>query len=126
MSMRTPLSRVRGLGSAHEGVHHWWAQRLTAIANVPLMLWFVFSMAGHAGADYQEVAAWVASPTVAIALLLLIYATFYHAALGLQVVIEDYVHDKGAKFAALIGVKFALIALGVASAFAVLKVAFGG
>lgn len=126
MSMQTPLARIRGLGSAHEGVHHWWAQRLTAIANIPLMLWFVFSLAAHAGAGYEEVQAWMASPMVAIATLLLIYATFYHATLGLQVVIEDYVHSKGMKFAALIAIKFALIAMGVASAFAVLKVAFGG
>ena len=99
-------------------------QRHTAIANIPLMLWFIFSLASHAGAGYDAVQAWMASPLVAIATLLLIYATFYHATLGLQVVIEDYVHNKGTKFAAMIAVKFAFIAMGVASAFAVLKVAF--
>lgn len=126
MSMQTPLAKIRGLGSAHSGVHHWWLQRMTAIANIPLMLWFVFSIASHAGAGYAEVQAWMSSPFVAVATLLLIYATFYHATLGLQVVIEDYVHEKGVKFAALIGMKYAFIVLGVASAFAVLKVAFGG
>ena len=125
-SMRNPLARVRGLGSAKEGVHHWWAQRLTAIALVPLTIWFVISVAGLAGMDHAEAAAWIGSPAVAVLLVLLIAAVFWHAQLGAQVVIEDYVHNEAVKLTALIALKFAAILLGVASIFAVLRLAFGG
>lgn len=125
-SMRTPLARVRGLGSAKEGVHHWWAQRLTAIALVPLSLWFVVSVAGLAGMDHAEAAAWVGSPTVTVLLVLLVAATFWHAQLGVQVVIEDYVHNEAVKLVALIAVKFAAVLLAVATIVAVLRLAFGG
>ncbi len=87
--LRSDLGRVRGLGSAKEGVDHWWRQRLTAIALVPLGLWFVVGAIGLVGADYNAAADWVASPLNAVLLLLLILATFLHAELGLQVVIED-------------------------------------
>ena len=93
MKFRTPLSHARGLGSAQEGTGHWWAQRLTAIALVPLTLWFVWSVIGLMGADYQTVHDWVAQPMNAGLLLVFIYATFYHSMLGLQVIIEDYVHS---------------------------------
>lgn len=125
-SMRTPLARVRGLGSAREGVHHWWMQRLTAIALVPLTLWFVVSVAGLAGMDHAQAVAWIGAPVPAVLLVLLIGATFWHAQLGVQVVIEDYVHNEAIKLTALIAVKFAAIVLAVASIFAVLRLAFGG
>ena len=125
-SMRTPLARVRGLGSAKDGVHHWWMQRLTAVALVPLVLWFVVSIAGLSGMSHDDAVAWISSPAVAIMLTLLIVATFYHAQLGVQVVIEDYVHSEPVKLAALVALKFAAIIMAVASIFAVLKIAFGG
>lgn len=124
MTMRTPISRVRGLGSAKEGAHHWWMQRLTAIALIPLGVWFVISMIFLGSADHATVSAWLATPLTAVLMLLLIVATFYHLQLGLQVVIEDYIHGEAAKMICLIGVKLGSVALGVAAAFAVLKVAF--
>ncbi|MSO75929.1 MAG: succinate dehydrogenase, hydrophobic membrane anchor protein [Alphaproteobacteria bacterium] len=126
MSLRSPLARVRGLGSAKEGVQHWWMQRLTAVALVPLSLWFVAAIVCHAGAGHAQMRAWIAAPTVAIPMLLLIVATFHHAQLGLQVVIEDYVHHEGVKVASLIAVKFLAVVLAAISVFAVLKLAFGG
>jgi succinate dehydrogenase / fumarate reductase membrane anchor subunit len=125
-TLRSPLGRAVGLGSAKQGVEHWWMQRLTAIALVPLALWFVASVIALAGADHVAVIEWLSGPLAAILMLLLIGATFYHAALGLQVVIEDYIHGEGAKFAALVLNKFICFALAVAGIFAVLKIAFGG
>jgi succinate dehydrogenase / fumarate reductase membrane anchor subunit len=125
-SLRSPLGRAIGLGSAKEGVEHWWIQRLTAVALVPLALWFVASVIALAGADHVALTEWLSAPLAAILMLLLIGATFYHAALGLQVVIEDYVHGEGAKFAALVLNKLICFALAVAGIFAVLKIAFGG
>jgi succinate dehydrogenase / fumarate reductase membrane anchor subunit len=126
MSLQTDLGKVRGLGSAKEGVHHWWAQRLTAIALVPLVLWFVASVSGMAGAEYGAVRAWIAEPMTAILLVLLIAATFHHMHLGLQVVIEDYVHVEWLKITTIILVKFASAFLAVVAGFAVLKIAFTG
>jgi succinate dehydrogenase / fumarate reductase membrane anchor subunit len=126
MSLKSPLGQVRGLGSAKSGTHHWWAQRVTAVALVPLTLWFVFALATHAGADHASASAWLAHPINSILALLLIAATFHHLHLGLQVVIEDYIHHEGFKIATLMVVKLLSIALGVAAAFAVLKVAFAG
>ena len=122
-SLRTDLGRVRGLGSAKEGVHHWWMQRLTAIALVPLILWFVASLAGLAGAGHTETVEWLGSPLVAIAMILMVVATLYHAALGVQVVIEDYVHHEGLKFFWLIAVKFIFLIFGMAAVFSLLKLA---
>ncbi|MEM6499519.1 MAG: succinate dehydrogenase, hydrophobic membrane anchor protein [Pseudomonadota bacterium] len=124
MSLKTPLGQVRGLGSAKSGTEHWWAQRITSVALVPLTLWFVYALAANAGASHAEMTAWLAQPVNAIAMLLLIGATFHHLHLGVQVVIEDYVHSEGMKIAGLLLVKLASAALGVAAAFAVLKVAF--
>lgn len=126
MSLRTDLGKVRGLGSAKEGTQHWWAQRVTAIALIPLILWFVASVVGLAGADIGPVRAWVAQPVTAILLVLLIGATFHHMQLGLQVVIEDYVHAEWLKITGIILVKFGAVLLAAASAFAVLKIAFAG
>src|SRR4029077_16355347 len=93
--MRSPLGRAIGLGSAKEGVNHWWAQRVTALALVPLTLWFVIAVIGLIGADRQALGAWLHNPVAAMLMILLLVATFYHAALGLQVVIEDYVYRDG-------------------------------
>ena len=125
MNLRTPLAEARGLGSAKEGVHHWWAQRLTAIALVPLLLWFAAALVGIATADYATAVAWVQSPLVTVLLLLLIGGTFYHAQLGMQVVFEDYIHTKWLMVAAIVVTRFAMIGLGLASAFAVLRIALG-
>ena len=124
MSFRTPLGRVRGLGSAKGGTHHWWMQRLTAIALVPLTVWFILSLITLSGADHATAAAWLASPLPAVLMILLIVATFHHLQLGLQVIIEDYVHGEGMKLACIIGVKLASFGLAVAAGFAVLKIAF--
>jgi succinate dehydrogenase / fumarate reductase membrane anchor subunit len=123
--LRSPLGRALGLGSAKEGVEHWWMQRMTAVALVPLALWFVAALIGHVGADHAAAAAWLRSPLTAVAMILLVVATFVHTALGLQVVIEDYVHHEATKIASLVLVRLACWALGAAALFAVLRVAFG-
>jgi succinate dehydrogenase / fumarate reductase membrane anchor subunit len=120
--LRSDLARVRGLGSAKEGVAHWWAQRLTAIALLPLTLWFVVQVVSLAGAPHAAVVDWIASPLPSLLLVLLIIATFHHAQLGLQVVIEDYVHGEGMRIALILFVKGAAIVLGLASMFAVLRI----
>lgn len=120
---RTPLKRARGLGSAKEGVGHWWLQRITAAALVPLTVWFVVSVIGLVGADHATYVAWLSQPVPAILMALTAALTFWHAALGLQVVIEDYVHVEGAKIVALVLMKFVAYGLGFASVFAVLRVA---
>lgn len=126
MDLRTPLARARGLGSAKEGVNHWWAQRVTAVALVPLTLWFVVSLLTVLGEDYAQVVAWIGSPLNTVLLVAFLFSTFYHAYLGLQVVIEDYVHTEAAKLATLLATKFLLILLGAAAILAVLRIAFGG
>ena len=126
MSLRSPLGRVRGLGSAKTGTDHFWAQRVTAVALVPLTLWFVYALLSLAGADYATVSAWLRSPVNAVLMLALIVATFHHMQLGLQVVIEDYIHGEGIKIACLMIMKGGSLLLAVAAAFAVLSVAFGG
>ena len=125
-SLRSDLGRVRGLGSAKNGTHHWWGQRVTAIALVPLVLWFVASIVGMAGAPLAAVKAWAASPLVAVLLLALVIATFQHARLGLQVVIEDYVHREPVKIAALLAMNGAVLLLGGIAVVSILKLAFGG
>ena len=124
MSRRSPLGKVRGLGAAKEGVGHWWAQRLTALALIPLTLWFVVSVATMTGAGYEDVRDWAASPVVAGLMILLIVATFYHLALGLQVVIEDYVGRESVKFVALILVQGTSIVLGLIGVLSVLLLLF--
>ncbi len=103
MQLRTPIAQIRGLGSAKDGVGHWKMQRLTAIANVILVSWFLISAISLAGASYEETRAWLASPLSASLMLLLIASAFYHTKLGVQVVIEDYVHHEGIKLASLAG-----------------------
>ena len=123
---RSPIGRARGLGSAKSGVGHFIAQRVTAIALVPLTLWFVISIIGLIGADYQTMRAFLQAPLNATLMSLLVFAVFWHASLGLQVVIEDYVHCERLKAASLIGVKLAVYFLGAYSLISVFKVAFGG
>ena len=126
MSLRSPIKRVKGLGSAKSGVHHWWMQRLTAVAMVPLVLWFSFSVASLAGADYASVHAWVSQPLTTGLLVLLLGALIFHGQLGLQVVIEDYVHARSVQLAAVVAVKLLAILLAVVGILAVLRVALGG
>jgi succinate dehydrogenase / fumarate reductase membrane anchor subunit len=125
MSMRSPLGRVRGLGSAREGVGHWWAQRMTSLALIPLALWFVASLVTLTGADHATARDWIGAPVPAALLVLLIVAAFYHGALGFQVIIEDYIHHEGAKLTALIAVNGLSLLLGLAGVLSVLMVLFG-
>ncbi|MDQ2068300.1 succinate dehydrogenase, hydrophobic membrane anchor protein [Natronospira bacteriovora] len=125
MSLRTPLKRARGLGSAREGVHHWMIQRLTAVALIPLTIWFIVSLVSLAGADYHTVQQWMSMPLVTVLLVLFVAVLFYHSELGVQVVIEDYVSSKGSRLAALTLSRFAHFFLAAAGIIAVLRVAFG-
>ena len=126
MSYRSPLAIVRGLGSAKDGTHHWWMQRVTAVALIPLAIWFVVSVIALVGKDHAAFMAWVRNPIIATLLVVLIAATFHHAQLGLQVVIEDYVHREGTKLALLLLMKFAAVVFAGIGIFSVLRVAFGG
>lgn len=125
MSLKTPLKRARGLGSAREGVGHWWGQRLSALALVPLGCWFVYAVIGLAG-NPDGLLPWLASPINASLTVVMLAALFHHSQLGIQVVIEDYVHEEWMKMTALILQKFLHAALGVAAIVAVLKIAVGG
>jgi len=120
---RTPLSRVKGLGSAKEGTDHFWAQRLTAIALVPLVLWLTFSIASLPDMDYLAIREWLSQPFNAIVMILFMIAGFYHSRLGLQVVIEDYIGSHGPRTASIIAVTFIAVALGVTGVFSVLRIA---
>src|ERR1700740_1273827 len=121
----SPLGRAVGLGSAKEGVEYWWLQRITAVALVPLSLWFVIAIIRLAGADFDSVRDWIGHPLPAILLVLLLIATFYHVSLGLQVVIEDYIHAELTKIGLVIIVRLACFALAVGGIFAVLSMAVG-
>ncbi len=123
---RSELGRVRGLGSAKEGVQHWWVQRLTAIALVPLSLWFLASVLALLGGERAALVAWLSSPFSAGVMILFLLATFWHALLGLQVVIEDYVHHEGRKLATLLLVKGLVLLLAAASVAAVVKLMLQG
>ena len=125
-SLATPLARVRGLGSAKEGVSHWWAQRVSAIALVPLTLWFVYSVVVLTGANQAGVRLWLSRPASAILMSLFIVTTFYHAVLGIQVIVEDYVHREGVKVISLLLVKALAVLLAAATLFTVLRIAVGG
>jgi succinate dehydrogenase / fumarate reductase membrane anchor subunit len=126
MSLRSPIARARGLGSAKTGTHHWWLQRLTALALIPLTLWFVPSIVAYGAADYEAVIAWVRTPWVSVALILLIVTVLYHAQLGLQVVLEDYVAPAWLRIASVVAVKFAVWILAALSGLGVVRVAIGG
>lgn len=126
MNKRSHLKNVSHLGSAKEGSSHWWLQRLTALAIGPMALWFVYSIVSLAGASHAEVVAWMQQPLSTTLLVLLVPALLVHSALGLQVVIEDYVHHEFLKLACLILIRFFYFLLGAAVVIAVLRVAFGG
>ncbi len=125
MNLSTPLARARGLGSAKSGTHHWIAQRLTAIALIPLSIWFVFSLVCMTELSHQAAIEWIQSPLVAVFLLLFIIAMFHHAQLGMQVVIEDYIERKVVKITGLVLLKFVSIFAALAAATAVLKIYLG-
>jgi succinate dehydrogenase / fumarate reductase membrane anchor subunit len=124
--LRTPLSRARGLGSAKEGVHHFWAQRITAVALIPLVVWFAISLIMMSGADYAVVRAWIGSPAVMVLLVLTIVIGLHHGQLGMQVVIEDYVHHDGMKLALIVLMRFIAVFFGLAAIVAILRIGFGG
>ena len=126
MGNGTSIGRVRGLGSAHEGAHHWIIQRFTAIGNVVLMVWFIASILMMPDMNYATVTEWLSAPIPAAAMVLLIVSVFWHAKLGLQVLIEDYVHEAGTKFAVLALLNLAVIAGGVFGIFCVARLALGG
>ena len=126
MDRRTPLARARGLGSAKDGVGHWWAQRLTAIALIPLVVWFAISLVMLSGADYTVVRAWIGSPLVMMVLILTIGVGLHHGQLGMQVVIEDYVGNDGWKLALIVIVKFLAVLFGLGAIVAILRIGFGG
>ena len=123
MSMRTPLSRVRGLGATKSGVGHFWHQRVTAVVLLPLTLWFVWAVARYTGAEQFEVAHFLANPFNAALMLLFVCAGLYHMVLGVQVIIEDYLHREATKLALLILLQFAAFAVGAMCVIAVLRLA---
>ena len=126
MSMRSPIGRVLGLGAAKEGVSHWWAQRVTSVALVPLGLWFVSALLRMPTLSHEFVVAWIAVPLNSVLLLLLIGTSVYHSQLGVQVVVEDYVTHHGLKIATMLLITFAHVAVAALAIFAVLRIAFGG
>jgi succinate dehydrogenase / fumarate reductase membrane anchor subunit len=121
MNLRNPLARVKGLGASGEGSHHWWAQRVSAMALIPLTLWFVFAITGHIGDSYDTVVAWISQPAVAVMLVLYLGFMFLHAQLGLQVVIEDYVHTELLKIFLLLVIKALALVGALASIFSILR-----
>ena len=122
---RTPLSRARGLGSAKEGTHHWWMQRVTAIALIPLVVWFAISLVMLTGADFAVVRAWIGSPLVMVLLTLTIGVGLYHGQLGLQVVWEDYT-DGALRVFMILFTKFIAVLFGLGAILAILRIGFGG
>jgi succinate dehydrogenase / fumarate reductase, membrane anchor subunit len=124
--MQSSFDRTHGLGSAREGVAHWWLQRVTALALIPLTLWFAASLIAHIRGDYSVLILWLRSPFTSVLLVLLLIALFYHMALGLQVVIEDYVHSDRLKLLTVVVTRLASCALAAAGIVTTLRVAFGG
>jgi succinate dehydrogenase / fumarate reductase membrane anchor subunit len=125
MGILNPLQRVRGLGSAKSGTEHWWHQRLTSVALVPLSVFLVILMVSLIGADHATVVARVGHPLVAVGLILTLIAIAWHMQLGMQVIIEDYVNSPGWKASALIANTFFAVVIAVLGVFAVLKISFG-
>ena len=122
----TALGRVRGLGSARSGAHHWWLERLTSVSTLLLSVWLVVALLRLPRLDHDTVVEWLSAPLAAVPMLLFIVSTFWHSKLGLQVVIEDYVHDEGLKFFAITLLNFLIIAVGALAFFSVLMIAFAG
>jgi len=125
MSMRSPIGRVLGLGTAKEGVGHWWTQRVTSVALIILCLWFVSALVRLGDLNYQLVTLWIARPVNAVMLILLVGTSLYHSQLGVQVVVEDYVVGKGTKVVTMMLINFVHVALAALGIFAILKIAFG-
>jgi succinate dehydrogenase / fumarate reductase, membrane anchor subunit len=123
MSLRSPLRRVLGLGTAKEGVQHWWMQRLTSVALVPLSIWFVVSLLALPSLDHATVIAWMGQSWTALLLIVFVLVATWHSQLGVRVVVEDYVHGAGVKTLTLVIISFAHVLIGAAGVFAVLKVA---
>ena len=119
------LKQVRGLGIAKSGVHHWWLQRVTAVGTFALALWFVASLILLPNLDHSSVVAWVGQPLVAVPLLLLTLSVFWHARLGVQVLIEDYVHGEGLKLLAVVALNFFILGVGAIAYFSIARIAFG-
>jgi len=125
MSLRSPLGRVLGMGSAKDGTGHWWAQRVTSVALIPLTLWFFYSLLALPSLQYQTVKAWLALPMSSFLAALSVTVVAHHSYLGTTVVVEDYVHTAGFKVATLLVLRFLYVLFGGASLFAILHVAFG-
>lgn len=125
MSLRSPLGRVLGAGSAKQGVHHWWMQRLTSVALVPLSVWFLVSLLALPSLDHATVVAWMAQSSTALLLVLLVLIGAWHSQLGVRVVVEDYVHGAGARTVTLVALGFAHVLIAAAGVLAVLRVALG-
>jgi succinate dehydrogenase membrane anchor subunit len=123
--MATPLKRVRGLGAAHHGTETFWRQRVTAVANIPLVIFLVLSIVSHIGASYAQVKAYLAQPVVAVLMLALILSAAIHMRIGLREIIEDYVHAKGFKVVSLVLATFFAAIVGIASTLAILKITLG-
>ena len=124
--MKTPLAKVHGLGSAKDGTHHWWMQRVTAVANIPLVIFMVVSFVGNAGKGHAEWVAWMQQPLVSVLVILFVANFCYHMRLGLQVIVEDYVHDSGTRVATMLFITFACVLIAALSILSVLRIAFGG
>ena len=125
MSLRTPLGRVLGMGSAHDGIGHWWAQRVSAVALIPLTLWFLISLLMLPSLDYSTVKTWLSFPLSGFLGVLLVASLSYHSYLGTAVVVEDYLHAAGMKLLVLLSLRFLYVLAGGAGIFAILRIAFG-
>ena len=126
MKQGSAIGRVRGLGSARSGAHHWWLERLTSVSTLLLFIWLLVALLRLPRLDYEMVTQWLASPLAAVPMLLLIVSTFWHSKLGLQVLTEDYVHEEGLKLFTITLLNFLILALGALAFFSVLKIAFTG
>ena len=126
MSLRSPLGQVLGMGSAKQGVHHWWVQRLTSVALVPLSIWFLVSLLSLPSLDHAAVTAWMAQSVTALLLILFVVVAAWHSQLGLRVIVEDYVHGAGARMLTLVAITFAHVLIALAGVLAVLRVALRG
>jgi len=125
MALRTPLRAALGLGAAKAGFSHWWLQRVTSVALIPLMLWFAFSVASFGDMRYVAFVGWVQAPLVTVLLMLMLVTLFYHLQLGLRVIIEDYVHVEWMKLVGILTMNFICVFLSVLGVVAVLKIALG-